>query len=176
MDQNKNWTNWQYYNPNTIADLVPAMGAKTYTRSDGVRITINSPTEIISSGMNLWDCFAGPGNTSSSKNYCEVNTPGYLQISFSVPQTLVQCYFYNYHTGSTSAPISLQGSNNGSDFSNISSLTIPASNTVQNQFVISNPVTYSYFRIYFTSNLGNYSSTVGMIRNLVLRGYSNPNG
>ena len=168
-DENKNWIDWQYYNPNEVISLVPVMSSAHGTRNDGVSIDLSvDPVSSLTSGS-----IYGPFTGTNSGGYIQIRCPSSYQISFSTPQIITYLEYRNWDSASSSGPhnVDILASNNGTEFSKIHSFSANSTNDGLVQVSIPNTVPYYSYRFY--SAKGNYSGYGQMIyTKMDVRGYS----
>ena len=168
MDQNKNWVNWQYYNPNSPIDLIPSMNAETITRNDGVTVKVYFNKLQVSSN------YAWKGFIVNSSSYNEATSPVELIMQFSAPQIATSFEFYNYSSNVTAGTFTLMGSNNGTGYDALGSTVTRAGNNSSKE-AINVPeekyVPYKYFKIYLASG-GNYANNSIIASRCSLKGYT----
>lgn len=148
-------------NSNWIAELkacayavsIPTM--TNYTVPSGEA----SASSEFSSEHNAWRAF-----DKDIRHFSFGAVTGWLQYQFEMPVYVFQMGFANYQGNYGFKDITIQGSNNGSTFTNIKNITISsvgtASVNLSEFFTIVNSTAYDYWRLNVTSNYGQTDSAI----------------
>ena len=154
--------------PNPIyrfREVIPIMTSDTTPSGVASAGSINSATYA------AWKAFDGVWSNYNDRWVTAVNVYGtYLQYKFDNPKEIVKMriQFGDYYNANNDSLVTIQGSNDGSVFTDLLEFTLLASeNNKINDYVISESDSYLYYRIKFgsyniTTGSGNYNGIVNV--------------
>ena len=139
--------------------------------SDTAPSGVASAGSINSAAYAAWKAFDGVWNSNNDRWVTAVNVYGtYLQYKFDNPKEIVKMriQFGDCYSANNDSLVTIQGSNDGSVFTDLLEFTLLASeNNKINDYVISESDSYLYYRIKFdsyniTTSAGKYNGIVNV--------------